>query len=97
MKIVRIALQVLLSACISLGAQAQEASPASSFMSFEGKLKNADAPAWQMIAMIHINGESDINPRFNQLLTALITFVKKGVKGRLASCSISPSKRSTWR
>jgi len=78
MNIARIALLVLFVALVSLGAHAQEQpSFMPPFMAHEGLLKNSDPPAWQMISMIRIGRESDINPRLNQLLSALIHFVNK--------------------
>lgn len=53
------------------------------FTAYEGQLKNSDPPAWQMISMIRIGSESEINPRGNQLLSALINFVNK--RGESAS------------
>jgi len=47
------------------------------FMAHEGKLKGVKGPDWQLFVTIRIAGESDINPRFNQFLNALVTFVDK--------------------
>ena len=47
------------------------------YMAFEGQLKGSDPPAWQMIASVSTKTEAEINSRGNQLLSSLVSFVKK--------------------
>jgi len=71
-----IALVVFLAAT-PLVASSQSSSFMPKFTAIEGKLKNVKGPDWQLLVTIRIADESDINPRFNQLLGALVTFVDK--------------------
>ncbi len=47
------------------------------FTAMEGQLKGSNPPVWQMIATIRVNEESDLNPRFNQLSSAIVNFANK--------------------
>jgi len=78
MKLFRILTPVALMLCSPVSVYAQSSAfSMPPFIAHEGQLKNSDPPAWQMIAMIQVQSESDINQRGNQLLSSLIGFVKK--------------------
>ena len=47
------------------------------YTAFEGQLKGVEPPVWQMFARLRTKSEADVNARGDQLLSSLVTFVKK--------------------